>query len=774
MGDFSDVSSIPTGAVERVDVLLDGASAIYGSDAVGGVVNITLRGRFDGMETRARMGSVTSGGARDWQIEETVGKRWSNGGVMLSYEYDLRTALASSDRYFAQSADSRPLGGTDHRYYLSVPGNILGIDPVTGAFGPLYAIPAGQNGRSLSPSDFEPGVVNLENFREGVDLIPRQERHSVYAVLSQDLGDTIHLSIDGRYSHRAFDAASVASATIGTVTSANPWFVSPDGANADLFAYSFGRELGASRNHGYAAALSTSGSVVADLNGGWQIEAYGAFAQERDYARTDNIVNNAYLSEALGTTPDDPSTSFSTAKDGFFNPYGNGSSNSRAILAFVGSGYTETRSLSRVYSGNVQADGPLLRLPAGPVRLAVGGDVRRESFTTGGADFIDDPLPDSLEQVGGARVIEAAFAELHIPLVGPANAMSGLRKLDISAAVRAEHYDDFGTTTNPKVGLSWVPVDGMTLRATYGTSFRAPNLVELNQRESITTTTLERADGTLVPVIQLSGGNRGLKPETARSFTAGVDLAPKSIPHFRLDATFFSTVFRHRIDTPAAAQFSEALTDGDLAPFVRAVSPTTNAEDLGYVMSLLASPAATGVNSYPATAIGAVVDTRYVNTGKEDVSGVDATIAYAIPVGASRFNLAANASYLLRYRQQFTPTALSVDLLDEPGEPVHLKGRVTAGWTKGDLAAQIGMNYVNRYRDLLGNRIRAWTTFDLNLSWQPKSDKLWLKGFTASLTAQNLFNRAPPFYDSRIGTGYDAANADALGRFIALQLSKSW
>lgn len=774
MGDFSDVSSIPTGAVDRVDVLLDGASAIYGSDAVGGVVNIILKDHFDGAETRARFGSVSDGGAREWQVDQTIGKRWSNGGFMLSYEYDLRTALASADRRFARSADLTSLGGTDHRYYLSVPGNILGVDPATGAFGPVYAIPAGQNGKALSPSDFEPGVVNLENFREGVDLIPRQERHSAYAVLSQDLGDHIHLSIDGRYSRRAFDAASIASATIGTITAANPWFVSPDGATSDLFAYSFGRELGASRNHGYAEALSTSGSIVADLGRGWQVQGYGAMAQERDYARTDNIVNDALLSEALGTTPDDPSTGFSTATDGYFNPYGNGSSNSPAILAFVGSGYTVTRSFSRVYSGNIQADGPLLRLPGGLVRVAVGGDVRREQFVTGGADFIEDPFPDPLEQTGGSRFIEAAYAEVHTPIVGTGNAVPGIRTLDLSAAVRAEHYGDFGTTTNPKFGLTWSPVGGVTLRATYGTSFRAPNLVELNESEAISTTTLERADGTLVPVIQLSGGNPGLKPETARSWTAGIDFTPKAAPGFQLNATFFRTIFQHRIDTPALNQFSEALTDGDLSPFVRSVSPATNPADLAYVASLLASPAATAGNSYPASAIGAIVDTRYVNTGREDVSGLDLTIRYAFALGANHFDLGANGSYLFRYRQQFTPTSTSVDQLDLAGEPVRLKGRLTAGWTRGPFGAQAGMNYVNRYRDLNGNRIGAWTTFDLSLSWQPKSDRSLFKGFAATLTVQNLFDRAPPFYDLRVGAGYDAANADALGRYVALQLSKRW
>jgi len=774
MGAFADLSSIPTGALDHVEVLMDGASAIYGSDAVGGVVNILLRRHFEGAETRARLGSVTQGGKRDIQLDQTIGHQWGSGGVMLSYEYSDNGRLASGDRGFSRSADSRPYGGTDHRQIVSLPGNIIGFDPETGALGVTYAIPGGQDGTHLAPGDFIQGATNLQNQRIATDLIPRQVRHSVYATLDQQLSDAVRLTVDARYAHRAFDARLPGSAALLQITASNPWFVSPTGATSDLIAYSFAPELGPIDNHGTAEALSSSIGLDADLGKGWKARGYAAFAQEREFNKADHLVNSAALNEALGTVPDDPDTAFSTGADGFFNPYGTGSANSRAILDFVGDGYSISRTRSQVWTGHVDADGSLFELPGGAVKLAIGGDVRRENFQARGESLVsgDTPLPTT--RVGGAQWVEGAFAELHVPIVGSSNALRGLRRLDLSLAGRVEHYPSFGTTANPKVGLSWVPLDGLTLRSSYGTSFRAPNLRQLRNVQQVSVATLQRADGATVPVIQLSGGNPDLKPETARSWTAGFDLAPAAVPHLTLNATWFRTVFRRRIETPVSGDFANALVDPTLAPFVQRVSPLTDASDLATVQQLLASPDFSGGNSFPATSIAAIIDTRYVNTGKVDVTGIDLTLGYEIPAGSNRFQLSANGTYLLHYREQVTPTSPTIDERDRVGEPVDLRGRLGLGWTRGSANAELGLNYVAPYHDLAGNRIASWTTVDLELGYTIPKDHGAASGLEIALAATNLFDEAPPFYDSPVGAGYDAANADALGRFVSLQLTKRW
>ncbi|WBO21536.1 TonB-dependent receptor plug domain-containing protein [Sphingomonas abietis] len=379
-GDIGDISSMPNVALDRVEVLTDGASALYGSDAVGGVVNILLKQRYDGAETRLRFGSVTSGGARETQLGQTLGTNWTGGGILAAYEYYHRGALASADRAFARSADSTPFGGTDHRYYLSAPGNILAFDPVTGAYEPAYAIRPGPSGIATTVGDFVAGATNLENFREGTDLTATQTRHSGYARLYQGVGDSVHLALDARYSRRHYAVAGVASSTVGEITAANPYFVSPDGAPYDLFAYSFYPELGPTRDTGTAEAMTYGASADVDLGAHWQIRSYAGFAQERDTSRADHLVDSASLSEALGTTPDDPLTPFSTAADGYFNPYGAGGANSRAILDFVGNGFTLTHTrvatVTMSIAGSAMRSSPLA-YPFVPKALAASSAVSR-------------------------------------------------------------------------------------------------------------------------------------------------------------------------------------------------------------------------------------------------------------------------------------------------------------------------------------------------------------------------------------------------------------
>jgi outer membrane receptor protein involved in Fe transport len=773
-GAFADVSMIPTGAVDRVEVLLDGASAIYGADAVGGVVNIILRKPYDGAETRLRFGSVTAGGKRDVQVDQTVGKTWSTGGIMLSYEFDREGALRSADRGFAASADSRPYGGTDHRFYFSTPGNILGFDPVTGSFGPTYAIPPNQDGTRLTPASFLAGVTNLNNFRTEFDLIPRETRHSAYATLNQDLGDRLHFSADARYSRRQYLDRTLGAATIFDVTNANPYFVSPDSTTDDLIAYGFDKELGPQKSKGYDEAIAATAGLDADLGKGWKLRSYAGWSQERQFVYAYNFENDAFLAEALGSVPDDPTTSFSTAVDGYFNPYGTGSSNAKAILDFIGQGFQDSHVTSRVLTGHIDADGTLFELPGGAMKLALGGDVRRESFDRHGEGFFATTTPQPFVSGRGSRVVEAGFVELHVPVVGPQNGVPLVHALDLSVAGRIEHYSDFGTTTDPKIGASWSPASGITLRTGYGTSFRAPNLTQLTSVSGGSVTQLSRADGSTIAAIVLSGGNPGLKPELAKSWTAGADIKPAMIPGLSVSGTWFRTAFSRRIASPAGDNISIALSDPTLASFVELVSPSTNAADLAKVTALLNDPDTVGGSSIPATSIGAIVDGRQVNTGRILTSGIDVSVHYRLTAGANTFDLGVNGTYVLKYSERVTPLSASVDELDRAAYPVAFKGRATAGWSRGPFSGQVGVNYVNRYHDLAGSRIRAWTTVDLELGYTAPATSGWAKGLEASISVQNLFDRAPPFYDSPVGAGYDAANASALMRFVALQLSKRW
>jgi iron complex outermembrane receptor protein len=772
-GDFSDVSALPAVAVERIEVLMDGASALYGSDAVGGVVNVVLRRDFEGSETRLRYGADKDGVAQEFQFGQVSGFGWGSGYALIAYEHYQRDALASSARAFTANSDLRPLGGTDHRLAYAYPGNLLKLDPATLTFQPAYGVPPGQDGRGLTAGSFAAGQINLQNLRQGLDLLPRQERDSLYLAANQQLGARLTLSGDARYSYRHYRQASPSSVGALLVTPANPYFASPDGSPAEFVAYSFAADLGNTQLSGMAKSLGLSAGADLDLARDWRASTFATYAEERSSSRTINQANTSRLAEALGG-PDDPATAFSTAVDGYFNPFGAlGNSNGPALLAFIGAGYSTQNVRSQVGSANLQADGTLATLPGGPIKLAVGGQVRREFFQSAGESFLSTAAPAALSTTKGRRTVTAAFAELRVPVVGPGKTRTGIERLELSLAGRVEHYDDVGTTADPKLGLVWAPARDWTLRASYGTSFKAPALKQTRQRLVITPVLVTRG-GQDVLALLLYGGNAALRPETASAWSAGVDYQPSAAPDLKISLNVFDTRFTRRIGQPALDGVDAALEDPALAPFVTRVDPLTNPDDATRVTALITSPASEAQGLYPAEYYGAIVDGRYVNTASLQVRGLDLDLAYRWKIGEGAVDLSANAAYLERYRIKVTQTASPLDRINLAGYPTALRARLGAFWTQGPWGAGASLSYVDNHHDEDGAAIDNWTSADLQLSWRAPARSGPLQGLELALSVQNVFDTDPPFYDAPLGVGYDSANATALGRYGALRLTKAW
>jgi len=773
-GDFSDISSVPSAAVERVELLLDGASALYGADAVGGVVNIILRRDVEGAETRAYAGIGTAGEPAQVQLSQSFGHRWGSGSVFAAFEYQKRDALRDRDRDFTATADLRPFGGTDHRVANSFPGNILGPDPATGAQVPRWAIPAGQAGVGLRPTDFQAGVVNLQNPRAGTDTLPRQVLQSVFLTASQEVGP-VELTGDVRYAFRKYGVRTAANATTLTVNRSNPFFVSPNGSASQSIAYSLQPELGNPFNVGSAETWAASLGARVRLFGDWQGDAYLGFSQEIGESDTPGLLHTLFLSEALGTTPDRPDTAFSPGRDGYFNPFvGVVGVNSPQVLAFITSGFVTTRTKISSYVASAQADGMLFEIPGGPVKLALGGQARRETLLKTGTNFASTILPVAQATSDVSRETLAGFGELRVPLVGEANRRPGIEALELSLAGRVEHYDDVGTTANPKIGLLWRPTGDLTVRGTYGRSFRAPALREVHDASSASSIQLNKADGTRVRVLVLGGGNVDLKPETARSWTFGVDYRPAAVPGLTLGFTAFDIAFRNRIDRPVQQNTVAALVDPTLAPFVQFISPATNAADRALIVDLLARPGTLATAAaFPPEAFAAIVDNRYVNTTTLRVRGIDVTAGYRFQIGGDDLALGLNGTYMADYKQQVTPTSGPQERVGVAGFPVKLRARATFDWTRDRLTLGGAFNYVDHYRDVLGARIRAQPTVDLQARLAPP-DHGFARGVSVTLNVRNLFDRDPPFYDNPVGIAYDPTNADPIGRFVAIQITRAW
>lgn len=748
---FFDVSGIPATAIERIEVLPDGASAIYGADAIAGVVNIILRRDYEGAETRLRYGSVTDGGLHEYQFGQTFGAKWATGSALISYEFYKRDGLGSEERSFAASSDLTPFGGTNWGNSFSNPANIL--SPLT--FAPAYAIPPGQDGRSLTPADLLPGIVNIANTNEGRDLLADQKRHSVFAAANQALTDAIRLFAEGRFSKRDFRSRQGAPTSFLLVPASNPFFVDPFGGQPFLFlTYSFLDDLGPLIAEGSVKSYSGVVGVTADIGGDWRIQAYGSYSQEDSRQTLFNNINQTALAAALADP--DPATAF--------NPFGDGSNTNPATIEMIRTS-TDFSRKSTVRSANLVADGTLFDLPGGAVKLAVGADYRTEEFGTSATSF--------------DRRVAALFGEVRVPIVGDGNPLPFIRRLTLSLSARVEDYNDVGTTANPKAGISWQPIEDLTLRGTYGTSFRAPNLTDLdesqNQAGLAALPDPRSPTGSSIILVQ-TGKNASLKNETATTWSLGFDLNPAAIPRLRFSATYFDIEFKDRITSPRNIL-------GILPQEDRFASLVIRNPTIEQIRAICNSPPFTRFGD-PATCetvpIAAIIDARLRNNAVTQVRGIDFDVNYALDAGkVGRFDLRFNGSYLIDFKQADTPAAPVVEFVDTINNPADLRMRNSLTWTSPTgLSATAFLNYVDGYTNNLkvpSERVESWTTIDLQLSYDTGNNGPgWLKNTNFAVSVLNVFDSKPPFVDNPQGVGYDPENADPLGRFISFTLTKRW
>ena len=642
-GSFVDISLIPLAAIERVEILTDGASAIYGSDAVGGVVNLILRKDFSGVETTVRYGTVTSGDHDESQAAQVMGGSWDSGQAMLSYEYYRRTELLGADR----------------ASFAAQPG-----------------------------------------YYEEALLIPGQKRHGAVATVSQNLGDLLQLSADLFYARR--DSVS------GFIYGADPYEVLTEG-----------RQRGASL------------SLSADLGSDWQ-------------ARLSGLVDEteSYMEQRLRSQP---------------------------------AMFTEDNN-SKLRSFDLAADGALLELPAGALRLAVGGQHRLESLD-GTSAVYQRPVE---------RDVNAIYAEASIPVVSSSNRFSGVESLDLSLAGRYEEYSDFGSTFNPKVGVSWRPVGGLNIRGTWGTSFKAPLLLQVNPNREYVYAILGqyRKESGPANIIMLSGSRVDLQPEESTNFTVGFDLAPQEAS-WSLAATYFDIDYTDRIRTPFYGGYD---TPNVLLDPAFAVVYDRH-PDPGYLMQLMAHPGAVCITAdylscpMPAVSeIDAVLDSRYRNLAGVRQKGLDFSLEYEIRHDATSWRFQLSGSHLLDSVERLVPSAPPMEAMNNVWRPVDTRLRGTVVFERGALSLAGFVNYVDGYpdrraaisTDLQRTHVASWTTVDTTVQIKMGSIAPWLSGSTLALSASNLLDRDPPYAANDAGFLFDGVNANARGRFISLQVNVAW
>lgn len=654
-GSLVDISQIPLSAIDHIEVLADGASAIYGADAVAGVVNIVTRKDFDGAETQLRYANSTDGGASEYTGSQLLGKAWHSGNVLLNYEYDRQNGLDASDRDYIPN----------------------------------------QGGADL--------------------LIPRNRRNSVLLSVNQTVADQTTLSADGMYTDREYRTHQYTNSSVGF----------------------------ANRN---ASGTSRSSGVTAGIDQGLWSDWHASLT-----------VNYSKLEQKDDTAGD------------------------AAIFGFTQDATTLTDVTSSVIDVDLLATGSLFSLPGGAVKAAIGGSYRHEKFDSSTLDNINGEV-STFGIPTLKRHVESAYAELAIPLIGSSNALAWARRLELSAAGRYDDYSDFGSTTNPKVGLLWEPIAGLSLRGTYGKSFRAPQLDQLGAQQEYFAEPVPNPNSPTdqSDLLILNGGNLNLRAERATSYTAGFDLKFAALPNFSLSATYFHTAFRDRIATPPVAG-GNYFGDPAVASFLT-LNPPLSLVDSYFKSHNFVSDFGGGERN-----VAAIFDNRLANIATSKQSGVDLTVGYSLPTDYGRFGFAGSVTRLLDYTFRALTSEPSITLLNTFGEPLKWKGRGSLRWSNWGLTGMLSVNYVNAYDNTLFTPsvpIASWVTEDLFLGYDfgQSQTSFALRGLRLDLTVQNLANREPPFatlptlnlLPGQKPVPYDSANASPIGRLIGVQLTKRW
>jgi iron complex outermembrane receptor protein len=750
-----DPSIIPTVALGRVEVVADGASALYGSDAVAGVVNLLLRRDFEGVEASVRGGFGDE--YRERQASVIGGLGWERGNVMAAYEYSFRSNLNGLDRDFFRG-DLTSKGGRDFRVVQCNPGNIV-------VGGVSHAIPSG-GVTTATRAELVPGTTNRCDNAQFQDLIPEQERHSFVTTFDHEFNDRFKVFGDALWTRREFlNQVGDQNAAL-TVRNVNPYFVAPPGSAATSLTvnYSFADQLPSNDTYGFSEAYQATVGAAVNVFGDWNLETSYTYGRDIERSTSEYGINNAALAAALART--DPATAL--------NPFGTVPNNAAALdgLAnqlFIAPGDT------RFQGWELKFDGPLATLPGGDLRAAIGYEGQLLTSVSG---LINGTWAAPVRAITPEvrRTVNSGYAEVLVPIFGDGNARAGLRRLVLDLAVRLDNYSDLsdGRTVNPKYGIDWAPLDNLKFRATYGDSFRAPTFAQIYGNSSalyVQNYSDPTRGGAITQGVALSGGNLELEPETASTYTFGVDYEP--IDDLKLNLTYFHIEYEKQI-TSYLSDLTLLNREGQFAGtgiIVRNPDPT-------FIANLVATKPIRGVLPNPVTLY---VDGRTNNLGTTIASGYDLSASYQIDAGnAGKIGLGLVSTYFDAYEVAITPAADRVDQLNSIYNPLRFKARANATWSKGGMMGGLFVNHINSYSNNLVSPVEevdGRTTVDLTLGYTFQSAG-FAEGMKVALDVVNAFDDEPPFVNiaqsPNGGGGFDPTLSNPVGRIVGLTIAKKF
>ncbi len=555
-----DVNAIPVSAIDRIEILKDGASAIYGADAIAGVVNIILRTEFDGAEISAGYGVSEHGDADEFLVDLVSGKDFDRGGFMFSVSYFDRELVPRRARDWSSELDFTDLGGPNYRSAMGSPPTILRYDKYfSGAYSeiwehdpecgidPLYS--------SVGPSRWgsEYGTSCRFNWAQLQTLLNGQERLGV--TLSGNYQFTSGTTFFGDFFFTNMQAQGIMAPAPFMGSPALPTIFggpyvpaehpnNPFGTDGEL-AYrplDMGNRVNNTDSNSYRLSLGLEGTL-----GAWDWRATLVGSKSQVDEKETNVMRLTRFQEALlGMGGDDGNQ--------WYNPFGFEPQNDPALVDWLRVD-VETRNTSHDRTAEALVSRIFGKLPGGAIGLAVGAQYREQELDQrADEDLLTGDLSGGsvYSPVSGDRGIFSAYVEFNLPLH---------YTLEAQVALRFEDYSDFGDTTNPKIALRWQPANWIMLRGSWTTSFLAPDLWQLNAPHTPTLFGVEdtvRCEYTGAPedcdfgtYPGAYGGNPDLEPEDGESWFAGLVWQPNFLPAFEFQLDFWKFKHSERIEALA-------------------------------------------------------------------------------------------------------------------------------------------------------------------------------------------------------------------------------
>jgi iron complex outermembrane receptor protein len=821
---FTDLNSIPLAAVDRIEVLKDGASAVYGSDAIAGVINVILKDEYNGGDINAYWGISQRGDYEVYHVQATAGISQKLGenskfNLLAAFDYFQNSPIDAVDRSYSSNVNhtlrsTRDL--TDLRSFSPPNGNFIGQTT-----GDIFTVPPASTGPTLGPGNEIVNDPSFYNTVPGVQLIPREERYGVFVKATYQPLQYVQIYDEFAYQYNkelsSFTASPLTSTDFLTVPTSNPFNLTGQALDPRLRMLTAGQRKEESIDE---TVRNVAGIRLINLPKNWFVDASFLYAESDGHNHESNFLSKSKLQAALnGTLPG--------FEGQFFNPFVDQNINygpNRAILNAVKIN-PDDHARTGLTQWSLTAGGELFDTCAGPVTAGFGAEYRSNEYI----DYkdIDSRTGNVVAQGGSSNASgkdydRAFYGELTIPILGGKWSFPGGRLFEIVLQERYDNYSSFGEAWKPKISARYKPFDDLTLRVSYSEGFRAPSVTELfgatiSAFQFVTDPRVPPPpNGTFYEVNLLTASNPKLQPETGYSYYGGLLWTPGSLDpeHSWWGwANGFSAyvdwieITKHNViaQIPQAFVITENFLGTGFAGFVtrdsagNILSVIDPLENLGAIrIDALDFGASYTSKEYSWGKIYAAIDASYLyHISQQNLPGgqvFDFTSTYTTP----DFKAVGSLFYSKTvFGVDTFQTGFVVNYVDFEHDFNDFK---TAGQTLAEFVAATGFTQVHTVGD--------WTTFDWQISYEfgkpaeitpetpkpgydkegkrivgekaitPKAEgpssgwRKWIAGTKLVFGINNIFDTRPPFSD--VTTGYDPQVTSAIQRFFYVSLEKKF